>query len=453
MKRFSSILLAASSILSLAAPALAATRPHYGGTLRVGLRETPQLLDPAFLASSRCQSLSALIFEPLLTLDSQGRLQPLLAASWQADPGNQRWRFLLQSGVSFHDGTTFDAGAVAASLRSHNPNWRVLAAGDSVVIETASPDPELPRELALGRNAISHGDSEHPSGTGPFSIAEWTPGKHLRLGANPQYWGGRPFLDGIDVQFGLPDRDQMMALDLGRLDLAEVAPENIRRGRSDNRRILDSEPEELVALIFARPPRSEAEAHVRDALASALNTTAMNEVLLQGEGDAVSSLLPNWLSGYAFLFHPPQNTEHQSAQAPGNQPLTSLTLAYDAADPLARLIADRVLLNARDVGVRIDLTTSANYDVALRRISIPCPEPQLALLELARALELARPQFASRSIADLYAAERGLLESHRVIPLLHLRAAIAVRPNVRGVGILAQGTWQLTDTWLIPEKP
>jgi peptide/nickel transport system substrate-binding protein len=437
----------------LAASSVAATRPHYGGTLRIGLRETPQLLDPASQASSNCQSLSALIFEPLLTFDRQGRLEPLLATSWQADPGNQRWRFHLQSGVSFHDGTSFDAGAVAASLRSHNPNWRVLAAGDSVVIETASPDPELPRELALARNAISYGDPEHPSGTGPFSIADWAPGKHLRLNANQQYWGGRPFLDGIDVQFGLPDRDQMMALDLGRLDLAEVAPENIRRGRSDNRRILDSEPEELVALVFARPPRSDAEAHIRDGLASALNTTAMNDVLVQGEGDAVSSLLPNWLSGYAFLFHPPENTAHESAPAPENQPLTSITLAYDAADPLARLIADRVLLNARDVGVKIELTTSATYDVVLRRISIPCPEPQLALLEVARALELSRPQFASGSIADLYAAEKGLLQSRRVIPLLHLRAAIALRPNVRGVGILAQGTWELTDTWLIPEKP
>jgi peptide/nickel transport system substrate-binding protein len=453
MKRLSSILLAASSILYLAASSLAATRPHYGGTLRIGLRETPQLLDPASQASSNCQSLSALIFEPLLTVDRQGRLEPLLATSWQADPGNQRWRFRLPSGVSFHDGTSFDAGAVAASLRSHNPNWRVLAAGDSVVIETASPNPELPGELALARNAISHGDPEHPSGTGPFSIADWAPGKHLRLNANQQYWGGRPFLDGIDVQFGLADRDQMMALDLGRLDLAEVAPENIQRGRSDNRRILASEPEELVALVFARPPRSDAEANIRDGLASALNTTAMNDVLLQGQGDAVSSLLPNWLSGYAFLFHPPENTVHQSAPAPENPPFTSLTLAYDAADPLARLIADRVLLNARDVGVRIELTTSANYDVVLRRISIPCPEPQLALLEVARALELSRPQFAGGSIADLYAAEKGLLESRRVIPLLHLRAAIALRPNVRGVGIRAQGTWQLTDTWLIPEKP
>ena len=453
MKRFNSILLAASSLLCLAGAALAETRPHYGGILRVGLRETPQLLDPASLASSNCRSLSALIFEPLLSVDSQGRLEPLLATSWQADPGNQRWRFGLRSGVSFHDGTLLDAGAVAASLRSHNPNWRVLAAGDSVVIETANPNPELARELTLARNAISHGDAEHPSGTGPFSIDEWGPGRHLRLNANQQYWGGRPFLDGIEVQFGLPDRDQMIALDLGRLDLAEVAPENIRRGRSDNRIILDSEPEELVALVFARPPRSDDEAQVRSALALAVNTTAMNDVLLQGEGDPGGSLLPNWLSGYAFLFHPPETSEHQSTPASGNQAAASLTLAYDASDPLARLIADRVLLNARDVGVKIDLTTSANYDVTLRRMSIAGPEPQLALLELARNLELPRPQFGSGSAADLYAAEKGLLESHRLIPLLHLRAAIALAPSVHGVGILAQGTWQVSDAWLRPEKP
>src|SRR5262249_9386421 len=98
-------------------------------------------------------------------------------------------------------------------------------------------------------------------------------------------------------------------------------------------------------------------------------------------------------------------------------------------------------------------TTSANHDISLRRISIACPEPQLALLEVARGLELPRPQFGSGSIADLYAAEKGLLESRRVIPLLHLRAAIAVRPNVRGAAMLRDATWALTDAWLRPEKP
>jgi peptide/nickel transport system substrate-binding protein len=43
--------------------------------------------------------LSRLIFDTLVTLDARGQAQPALAASWQADPGNQRWQFMVRRGV------------------------------------------------------------------------------------------------------------------------------------------------------------------------------------------------------------------------------------------------------------------------------------------------------------------------------------------------------------------
>ena len=137
MKRFSLLLLAASSLLLAAS---AETRPHYGGTLRIALGETPSSLAPAALAGPSLSSLSRQIFETLVVLDERGRPQPLLATSWQSEPGNQRWRFLLRSGVSFHDGAPLDAAAVVASLRNSNPGWKVMASGNSVLIETDAPD-------------------------------------------------------------------------------------------------------------------------------------------------------------------------------------------------------------------------------------------------------------------------------------------------------------------------
>src|SRR3982074_3608683 len=98
MKRLCSILLAASSLLG-PGRACAALRPHYGGTLRIAVKESPASLDT--LASNVPAGLSGLVFENLVRLDERGHPQPLLATSWQAEPGNQRWRFLLRSGVSF----------------------------------------------------------------------------------------------------------------------------------------------------------------------------------------------------------------------------------------------------------------------------------------------------------------------------------------------------------------
>jgi MarR-like DNA-binding transcriptional regulator SgrR of sgrS sRNA len=79
-------------------------------------------------------------------------------------------------------------------------------------------------------------------------------------------------------------------------------------------------------------------------------------------------------------------------------------------------------------------------------------DAHLALTQLAAALQLAPPKFNSVSVGDLYAAEKALLQSRRVIPLLHLRTAIAVRTNVRDFSMLPDGTWKLSNIWLAPEK-
>src|SRR5690242_9436553 len=170
MNRFSLLLLASSVLWSSAA--FASTRPHYGGTLRIMVREAPQTLEPADLAQAGCANISRFLFDTLVVLDERGQPQPSLATSWQAEPGNQRWRSSLRAGVSFTDGTALSAMAVAASLRSANPEWKVLAAGDSGVIECGAANPDMPATLALSRNAIALG-TQQPVGTGPFAVSQW----------------------------------------------------------------------------------------------------------------------------------------------------------------------------------------------------------------------------------------------------------------------------------------
>src|SRR4051794_3966107 len=144
MMRCRSILLAANSLLWLTMLSAAEQRPHYGGSLRIAVRESPQALDPASLVASGSGNISRLMFETLVRLDETGRPQPLLASSWQSEPGNQRWRISLRDGVSFSDGFPLDAGSVVASLRGSNPDWKVVAVEEMVMIETATPEPDLP---------------------------------------------------------------------------------------------------------------------------------------------------------------------------------------------------------------------------------------------------------------------------------------------------------------------
>jgi peptide/nickel transport system substrate-binding protein len=452
MMRSRSILLAASSLLWLALLSVAEQRPHYGRSLRIGVREAPQSIDPATLAASGSANISRLIFETLVRLDQTGRPQLLLASSWQSEPGNQRWRISLRDGVSFSDGFPLDAASVVASLRSSNPDWKVVAVGEMVIIETSSPEPVLPAELALPQNAIVHRNSGKLSGTGPFSAGDWTAGKHLSLQANDEYWHGRPFVDSIEITFGVADREQLLALDLGKADVVEIASENIRRARADGRTVFSSEPVQLLALVFANDARSEDETHARNALAASLDTTALGDFVMQGGGDPTAALLPNWLSGYAFVFPPAKTPDHAQQERLQSRHLPSWTLAYDSTDPVAHVIADRVLLNARDAGISIQLVSSGTADMRLVRMPITSSDSHLALTELATTLQLALPKFNSNSVGDLYTAEKGLLQSRRVIPLLHLRTAMAVRANVRDFSMLPDGTWPLSNVWLAPEK-
>ena len=185
-------------------------------------------------------SLSRLIFDTLVTLDARGQAQPALSPSWQADPGNQRWQFSIRRGVTFHDGTAVSSDAVAASLRAANPNWKVFATGEAVIIECDAPTPDLPAVLALPRYGIAKRSGGKVIGSGPFAIDRWDPGKKLTLSARDDYWGGRAFLDSIEIEMGKSFREQMIALDLGKADLVEVAPDQARHAVLEGRRVESS---------------------------------------------------------------------------------------------------------------------------------------------------------------------------------------------------------------------
>jgi len=231
MKRFGLRLLVVSS-LWLVAWAGAANRPEYGGTLRVSVHIAPVSLDPADNTqpdSIARRDITALLFDTLVSIDDLGRVQPGLAVSWQAAPDQQRWQFHVRPGVKFDDGSPLTTAAVAASLRTAHPGWNVSEVEDSVVIAVDSANPVLPAELAQARYAIVKRSLGKLSGTGPFHVADWQPGKSLLLAANEEYWGGRPFLDSVQIDFGRSYRDQFVALDLRKADVIEVAADQVRR--------------------------------------------------------------------------------------------------------------------------------------------------------------------------------------------------------------------------------
>jgi peptide/nickel transport system substrate-binding protein len=429
--------------------ARAETRPQYGGTLHVSMRARLTSLDPADVTQGNSpaqRSLTRLIFEPLVAKDQTGQVQPLLAESWQNTNGQGRWQFRLRHDVKFHDGTPLTAEIAAASLRIANPSWNVSAESDSVIIQRDSAAPELLAELALARNAIVLRTAA-VDGTGPFYVVDWQPGKSLTLAAEENYWGGRPFLDGIEIAMGQSFRDQMMQLDLGKTDLIEVAPEQAHRV-SAKAQLATSAAVELVALIFDGEARTPDQKSLRQALALSIGRQSIRDVLLQGVGKPAASLLPNWMSGYGFVFSPDADLAQARHAREQVRMTPTWSLAYDNSDPLARLLADRVALNAKDAGLSLRPSPGSQGDLRLIRIPLASSCPWVALASLAQTAGLPPLSSKGDSSEDLYQAEQTLLAAQQIIPLFHLPACYSYSPALRNLVVRPDGSFDLSDAWL-----
>jgi peptide/nickel transport system substrate-binding protein len=439
--------LVAVSLLSVAG---GATRPHYGGTLRVSLQsavntlELPASATPAdYWDGARVLSLLA---DNLVKMDAQGRAQPALALAWQNDLNGKRWQFTLRRGVKFHDGSAMSPGAVAQILGALHSDWNVRAAGDFLTIESDNPLPSLLAELAEPRNAIFKRSANGlPVGTGVFRVADFQPGKLLKLVANEESWSGRPFVDAVDLELGRSMRDQAIALELGKTDLIESPPQPAL-SNGGSQRVRTSLPVELMALVF--PANSKVQdARVREALALAIERRPIQSVLLKGAGEPTASMLPNWMTGYSGVFSVQANAQRAKVLLADSRQ-TAFTLSYDPRDPQAQLIAERIALNAREVGITLRVSLSGPEDVRLVRVTLPSPDPATSLREAARALGLQQPAVRSNAVEELYQAERSLLDGHSVIPLFHLPLASAAGARVRNWEPDRRGNWNLSDVWL-----
>jgi hypothetical protein len=297
-------------------------------------------------------------------------------------------------------------------------------------------------------------DSADPPQLGPnlaelnqaFTIARWEAGRRAVYQANENAPGGRPFVDTVEIQMGRTLRDQAIDLELGKTDLVEV---ELRRP-APGRKTWSSAPVRVMALVFGARidnPR------LREALALCVDRAAIHNVLLQRHGEIRGSLLPQWLSGLAFLFPVATDIARARMLVTGLQP-AARPLTIGVEDPAWQPIGARIALNARDAGIVLaPAAVNAAADVRLVEARITSTDPARALAGIAAALGLPEPARADSPEA-LYDAERALLDGYRVIPLFHLPDVYGVGGRVKGgPGITPLGEWRLENLWLEGLRP
>jgi peptide/nickel transport system substrate-binding protein len=421
--------------------------------------------------------MAALAFENLTEVDAQRRLRPGLALSWHADQSKRAWQFRLRL-ANFHDGTVLTAADVAASLAKSNPAWKYSAIDrQTVSMETPYPVQQMAELLALPRYAIVKRQADGSNapiliGTGSYKLNQWQAGEHAQFTANEDYWGGRPFADSIEFQMGASLRDQLMDRQLGSYAATELSVDQIRNVEQNNQTVTLSRPADLLALVFlqpdsgGRPGKKPVDARVRQALGLAINRTAISNVIFQRRATPASGLLPQWLTGYEFMFSGAMNVDRAKelrADAAAFIVISPISLAYDFADPLARLAAERIAVDAREAGIIVQpyaeshinskaARGSMNADAVLLRVPLQSVDPSVALA--AGIDDLGLPPESSPAILgatrpeDLLEIERKLLESYRALPVAHVPQVLWLNTTAHNWQQELNGAWNLDQLWM-----
>jgi len=428
--------------------AWARTRPHYGGSLHVEIAGDPWV-GPEGLARR-------LVLDGLTALDANGFVSPALAVEWTSDANDHRWQFRLRQGVHFHDGSPMNAAAVVMALNTAcnaNCPWTaVRAVGSFVVFTGDSPMPNLPGLLAGGMYLIAltrTADGQTPAnpiGTGPFQFTSQSNGT-LTLTANDSCWQGRPFVDEITITGNRPIRDQWLDLNVGRTDIAEVPPQELRQAQLQHLAVVVSPPVELLALQVL-DVGALTNAVLRAALAQAIDRGALFNVIFQKQGEITASLLPQSLTGYAFLF-PADRDLNKAIELRGGLTPPPLVMSADA-DGTMQLAAQRIVLNLREAGFNVQVTNARNAphaDLTLRKLPLEGADPAAALETLLRSVG-ENVSVAGRDPMALYRAEHDFLDLKTLVPLLDLPRAWAIGSRVRDVRLRADGTPDLAGASL-----
>jgi ABC-type transport system substrate-binding protein len=372
-----------------------------GGVLRIGMTAA----DIPFTGGQPDQGFEGFrfigyqLYDALVRWDlSQGErlpeLVPGVAESWevrQDDP--TRWIFKLRRGVTFHDGTPFNADAVlwnwdklktreAPQFDSRQAGWSHWATtemrswrkldDDTVELTTSRPPSFVLTQLTyvlyaspsqwerVGRDWRAF--AEKPAGTGPFKLTRLVPRERAELEPHRQYWDGAriPKADKV-ILFPMPEvTTRLAALRTGTVDWIEVPPPDAIPAlrQAGFQIVLRPYPHNWsYNLNLTRPPFDDK--RVRQAVNDAIDREGLCASLLNG------TCIPS--TGVVYAGHPwfgnPLRYEYNPARA--RELLRQA--GYDGKD---RRVKTSVLISTSGSGQMLPLPMNEFIQENLRAVGI-----------------------------------------------------------------------------------
>ncbi len=328
-----------------------------GGTFVFAASADPVMLDPAFAVDGESFRVARQIFEGLVgTEPGTADPAPLLAESWETSEDGLETTFALQEGVTFHDGTDFDAEAVCANFDrwytwtgvNQSPNLSYYYGKLFKGFET-SDDPELqggiyggctaedastatitltqpfagfvqamslPAFSMQSPTAMAEYDADgtegseddprfseyataQPTGTGPFTLESWDRGQQVTLSRYDDYWGEAASIDTAIVRTIADGNARLQALQSGDIDGYDlVAPGDLAGLEEAGFTIEQRAPFNVLYLGLNQAVPELADVRVRQAIAHAIDRdTVISQSLPEGTV-AAEEFMPDLVTGF-----------------------------------------------------------------------------------------------------------------------------------------------------------
>jgi glutathione transport system substrate-binding protein len=301
--------------VALGLAALMGSEAHAQSVLKVLQAEAPRSMDPGGHTASVTATVLEPMYEGLVMRDKSMQIVPSLSTEWKSSEGGKVWTFKLRPGVTFHDGTPFNAEAVVHSfVRFLDPKRGLAAAGRiSAVLASAKAIDDMTVEFTLkapyagfltllttntakivSEKADEGGKLETiPVGTGAYKFVEWKSGEYVLEARNDKYWGDKPAVDQLKFTWSAEASILSMSVQSGQADVVYPLPPVFAPTVKANPalKFLDTEGSFVYWVSLNTKLKPLDNVKVRQALNFATDKNALVTALLRGFGTPANSAL------------------------------------------------------------------------------------------------------------------------------------------------------------------
>lgn len=472
--------------------------PQQGGEIVIAYYTDVTNYDPLLGGGGSDHPLLWPVYDTLIKFTPELEPEPGLAEKWEFLDDTTLVLY-LREGVTFHDGTPFDAEAVKFNIEranSEESNVSDLQVVEKVeIVDThvvelhlKNPDSSILLKLSdrggmmVSPTAFEEGDlSQNPVGAGPYKVANRIPNSEITFEAYKDYWQeGQPYLDKMIIKIMEDENARINALKSGEVDFAE----NITAG---NVATLESDPdlvvEDVMAVTFRMiylntsiPPMDNKA--VRLAIQHAIDREAIIEGVNFGMGEPANTPFPKsyWASDPDMVIeYDPEKAKQILADAGFENVKFKMNQHANAHETK---IAEAIKAQLAEIGIEVDLQvmeinastasffTEKKVEASLSRWT-GRPDPQMTIdylfssdsfyntgghstTEIESLIAEAAATYDQEKRAELYKeiSKKAILEEAIAIPILFEPRISAMNKKVGGFEPNMQGKPVFSTIWM-----